>query len=141
MSLWTHIVATLHVDTSIESKGIEALVRERLEDAPRITGSEGDADVFVNVISGHNIWVGCDCQRCEYGHTVKGLDTGGFTCESPAGYDCPSGTYQSMVVITVVGDLRDRMRDDTKAEWFAFKKFVEKEIGYIRNFTWKIQGW
>lgn len=141
MSWWTHIVATLNVDTYMERKGIETCVREMLKNAPPITGSERNADVFVNVPSGYNHYCGADCQQCEYRDTVNETGDGGFTCDAPDGYECPDGKYQSQVVITVFGDLRDRTRDDTKAEWKLFKRFVGKEIGTIRNCTWRIVGW
>jgi len=49
MSYWTHIVAILEVDTYIEDKNIKQIVENKLIKAPKITGSEGCADVFVNV--------------------------------------------------------------------------------------------
>jgi hypothetical protein len=112
--MWTHIVATIDLNTHKESDDLASYVREKLENAPRITGSEGDADIFVNVLPGYNVSCYANGQHRE---------------------------YQTRVVITVLGDLRDRMRDTTKAEWMAFKKFVDKNLGSIRNFTWKIQGW
>ena len=41
-----------------------------LEDAPKITGSEGNAEIFVNVLRGHNIFMSCDCNSCEYKDTI-----------------------------------------------------------------------
>lgn len=145
MSFWTHIVAAIDVDTYKTSNTIKKDVEKMLEDAPKITGSEGPADVFVNVLSGYNHWTSCDCDRCEYGKTVRYLDEGGFECDAARDYKCPPGEYQTRVVITVIGDLRDRMKDTTKEEWKAFKKYIEKQIngnGFgIRNCTCKIQGY
>lgn len=135
MSMWTHVAAVMDVDTHIEAIFIEDIVREMLKDAPKITGSEGNADVFVNVLPGHNVNISMDCERCKYGHTVKPCDESGFTCEGPDDYRCPDREYQTRVVITVVGDLRDRERCQTKAEWDAFKKFVEKHINDERGFS------
>lgn len=135
MSMWTHIAAVMYVDTYIEATNIGDIVREMLKDAPKITGSEGDADVFVNVMSGTNVSISCDCAACDYGHSVEYNDDGTFTCAGPDGYKCPWSHYQTRVVITVVGDLRDRERCQTKAEWYAFKKFVEKRINDNRGFT------
>lgn len=144
MSFWTHIVAAIDVDTYKTSNTIKEDVEKMLEGAPKITGSEGPADVFVNVLSGYNHWTSCNCDCCEYGKTVRYLDKGGFECDADKEYKCPSGEYQTRVVITVIGDLRDRMKDTTKEEWKAFKKYIEKHIdgdGFgIRNCTCKIQG-
>ena len=118
MSFWTHIVASIDVDTCIECDTLKSDVAKMLEAAPKITGSEGDADVFVNVLSGYNVFSWRNGNHRQ---------------------------YQTRVVITVVGDLRDRMRERTTKEWRAFKKFVEKsinEIGFIiRNCSCNIMGY
>ena len=132
MSMWTHIAAVMDVDTYIEATNIEDVVREMLKEAPRITGSERNADVFVNVLHGHNVCIPMDCRICEYGYTAYDVSN---SCAAPVGSICPSGHYQTRVVITVVGDLRDRERSQTKAEWDAFKKFVEKRINDNRGFS------
>lgn len=102
MSRWTHIVAAIDVDTFIESDTIQQDVEALLNSAPKITGSESDAEVFVNVPSGYNV-------SCTYSN----------------------GTYhefQTRVVITVIGDLRDRDRAQTKQEWLDFKKYIYKTV-------------
>lgn len=144
MSMWTHIVAAIVVDTCIESKTIKSDVEKLLEDAPKITGSERNADVFVNVLSGSSTWTNFDCNHCKYRDTIQhDKENGGFWCDCPDGYECPEGEYQTQVVITVVGDLRDRMRDTTKTEWQEFKKYIDKYIkgrGFIiRNCSCNIK--
>lgn len=145
MSSWTHIIAAMYVDTSILCDDIEQRVKELLEDAPKITGSESDADVFVNVLSGHNFYTSDDCRRCEFGSTRVHLEEGGFTCDASEDYDCPEGYYQTCVVITVVGDMRDRCLKVTSKEWDKFRAFIEKEINgegfWIRECTCDIREW
>ena len=51
MSFWTHIVASIDVNTHIECDTLKRDVKKMLKAAPKITGSEGDAEVFVNVRS------------------------------------------------------------------------------------------
>jgi len=105
----------------------------------KITGSEGNADVFVNVLSGHNIWTNCDCRSCEYERTIIYHTEGGYSCDAEEGYKCPEGTYQTRVVITVLGDLRDREKEQTKREYKDFYNYVKKECDfYVRNKTVKI---
>lgn len=144
MSHWTHIVAAIDVDTYIESSTIKTEVEKMLKNAPRITGSERDAEVFVNVLSGYNHYTNADCTACKYGVTVCYLKKGGYTCEAPDGYVCPEGKYQTRVVITVIGDLRDRMREQTTEEWKAFKRYVGESINengfYVRNCSCNILG-
>lgn len=129
MSLWTHIVGVIHVETYIQKDDIKSYVEEKLKDAPKITGSEGDADVFVNPQSGHSMWTSCDCARCKYGDTVKYHD-GYQECDSPEGFRCESGEYQTRVIITVCGDLRDRSKEETQKEWNEFYRYVKEELKF-----------
>ena len=145
MSWWTHIVAAIDVDTcAFHVTDAKSVAEEFLKNAPKITGSEEDAAVFVNILPGHNSYTSRDCDGCEYGNTIVYLPEGGFLCGCPDGYKCPDGEYQSRVVITVIGDLRDRMLEETQKEWDAFKAYVDGEInkeGYIiRNCSCNIIG-
>lgn len=132
MSVWTHIVGSIDVDTFIEDDRVKEIVEEKLKVAPKITGSEKDAEIFVNVLGGHNVSTSCDCGRCDYGNTVTYPDEGGCTCKAPEDFKCPSGVYQRRVVITILGDLRDKWDDETEKEYKAFYDFVDKEF-MIRN--------
>lgn len=141
MSYWTHIVGVIHVDTYQEVDDVKKLVEDALKDAPEITGSEGPAAVFVNPEPGYNIWTNCDCNRCQYKDSISYFDRG-FECDGPAGFICPRGEYQSRAIITVCGDLRDRMKRQTKKEWNEFHRFVAKKLKYgIRIATCRIDGW
>lgn len=140
MSHWTHIVGVMHVETYKEKDDIKSYVEEKLKDAPKITGSEGDADVFVNPQSGHSMWTSCDCGRCDYRDSIVS-DDDGFECDAPEGFRCPSGEYQSRVIITVCGDLRDRLKEETEKEWDKFYRYIEEELGFgVRVFACKIAG-
>lgn len=133
MSMWTHIAATLDVETYIEDKNIKNTVVEMLSKAPEITGSEGNADVFVNVLSGYNTSTNADCNACKYKESVVILEDG-FQCEAEDDFVCPDGEYQTRVVITILGDQRDRREEQTKREYLSFVQFLEKECGFfIRN--------
>ena len=141
MSYWTHIVGVMHVDTFEEVPDIKTYIEDKLKNAPKITGSESDADVFVNPQSGHCCWTSCDCNHCEYKETIKHYEDG-FECDCPDDFVCPEGEYQTRAIITVCGDLRDRMKAQTKREWNAFHRYIAKELGFsIRIATCKINGY
>lgn len=141
MSFWTHIVGVMHVETYAEVDDIKAYVEEVLKGAPRITGSEMDASVFVNIEPWHNVSTNCDCGRCQYKETLKFYDDG-FECDAPDGYRCPYGEYKTRAVITVHGDLRDRMKQRTKKEWNEFHRYIAKKLKWtIRLATCRIEGW
>ena len=140
MSYWTHIVGILHVDTYLNENDITTVVQKALENAPKITGSEGSAEIFVNAEPGYCVWIGCDCLHCE--HYGGKCEEGGFWCSAPDGFKCPSGKYQSRVILSVQGDLRERMRAQTRKEWNAFHRYIAKQLGYeIRIATCRIEGW
>lgn len=141
MSFWTHIVGVMHVETYAEVDDIKAYVEKALKGAPKITGSEMDASVFVNIEPWHNVSTNCDCGRCQYKETLKFYDDG-FECDAPDGYRCPYGEYKTRAVITVQGDLRDRMKQRTKKEWNEFHRYIAKKLKWaIRLATCRIEGW
>ena len=142
MSYWTHIVGIIHVETHIEDDNIVDLVQRALRDAPKITGSECDASIFVNAERGHNISTSSDCKHCDYRGSIIISDEDWIYCDAPYGYSCPTGEYQSQVTISVQGDLRDRMRAQTRKEWNAFHQYIVKQLGYtIHLATCKITGY
>ena len=144
MSMWTHITACMSVETGIVAKKPELRrrVKEFLKSAPEITGSEGPADVFVNIQGGYNFYTNRDCDRCKYKDSIIELkDEDGndyMMCSAPDKHDC-SAEYQTRVVISVQGDLRDRVKEETEKEFEEFKKYVEK-LGYIRDYAVNIEG-
>lgn len=128
MSRWTHVIGSLYIETYKERKDIKGFVENILNDAPKITGSEKDTDIFVNPLSGHNTWISCDCERCVYKDTIVHLDDeGGFQCDAENTFECPEGNYQTCVVITIVGDLRDKDGETTKKEIEEFIRFLQKQ--------------
>ena len=132
--MWTHITACLSVDTGlVEPRGhVKKVITKELKEAPKITGSEGDADVYVNVQSGYDYFIGRDCCHCPH-------YTGEADCEPPHDFECPEGRYQTRVVISIQGDLRDRMKDQTRDEFKEFLKFIECRY-LLRDYAVNIEG-
>lgn len=77
-----------------------------LEKAPKITGSEGDLDIFVNPLSGYNVSSYKTDKNGDWLH------------------------YQTCVVITMVGDLRDTEIKYKKPEILEFLKYIEKFLEF-----------
>lgn len=143
MSMWTHITSCMSVETNIVEKKPELRrrVQKFLEKAPKITGSEGNALIFINIPSGYNMSVSHDCKHCKYSDTIVEYTEDGddyFICDAPSRYNC-SNDYQTCVVISVQGDLRDRTISQTKREFEKFKTYVEK-LGWIRDYSVNIEG-
>lgn len=139
--MWTHITACLSVDTCWEKTKpeIRKALKEILKSAPKITGSERDAEIFVNFPSGYNCSTSCDCEHCEFGPSVVHLEEGGFSCDGPEGYDCPEGKFQTCIVISIQGDLRDRTKEQTQREFDEFIKYIEAYF-IIRDYSMNIEG-
>ena len=141
MSYWTHITAVFHVNTYKDTDDLKSYIEDKLAGAPKITGSERPAAVFVNVMPGYNASTSCDCNRCEYGNTVKHYDDG-FECDSPEGFVCPAGEYQTCAVITVCGGLRDRTEERTKREYKEFRNYLKIVLDWeIINSSFSIKDY
>ena len=157
MSMWSEIHAYLVVDTCRdqfvdELETADLTAKELLKHAPHITGSEGDAEVFVNVsklITGHD-----QCDMCPY----KKIDSkkGSWYCvleetendnyfnkENWRETVCNKNIHQDrrpIIVITIIGALRDRTKKQTKKEYDNFKKFIRLMHWDIRKSRCEIDG-
>jgi len=139
MSYWTNITACIVVDTNKELLDIKSYVENILKDAPKITGSEGCANVFVNVKTDHNVYMSRDCRICKYKDSYQKDDKYEW-CNADENYKCPDAEYQTQVVITISGNLRDRYYELTKEEYNEFLKFLKQQDWEIVNKTSRIQG-
>ena len=140
MSYWTHITACIYLETDIKDNEIKSIIENKLKSAPKITGSEGDADIFVMPLSGHNVFVSCDCNNCQYKGSIIRYDDGSFSCEADDHYRCVSAEYQTSVCISIIGDLRDRMKEDTRKEYKEFIKWLNSNFDGIRLKSCTIRG-
>lgn len=143
MSCWTHITACISIETGIVEKRpeLKRRLKKYIENAPKITGSERDADIFINIKTGHNFWTSKDCDHCKYANTLHDVIEDGeeySKCDGPENYKC-SAEYQTHAVITVQGDLRDRTKKQTQTEWDAFLKYIETD-NFVRDYSVNIEG-
>lgn len=114
--MWTHITATIVVDTFENKKDIKKYVERKLKKAPIIYGGEENASIYVNRLNGYNTYIDSDCEQ---------------------------GKYQTKVYITIVGDLRYRSKEDVLKEYIDFLNYITKELKfyidmrceYIEEFT------
>lgn len=104
MSNWTHIIGSLYINTYTNRKNIKKYVENILKDAPKITGSEDDTNIFVNPLSGYNV------------SSYKEDKNGDFI------------HYQTCVCITLAGDLRDRDMNRTEEEFNKFIEFIKSKF-------------
>ena len=96
--MWTHVTGCIYVDTMQCRKDIKKYIKKILKDAPLITGSERNADIFINPLSGYNTSV-----------------FNGDNIED----------FQTCAGITIVADLRDREIKETREEVSSFLDFIK----------------
>lgn len=114
MSQWTHITACLSVDTCQENKKrIKKSIIDYINKAPEITGSEGPANVYVNLQHGYNI----SSWKQRNGEFLR---------------------YQSCIVVSIQGDLRDKDGESTKEEFVKFLEYIKKEY-IVRDYSINIE--
>lgn len=101
MSMWTHVTGCIYVDTMQDRKDIKKYIKKILKDAPLITGSEKNADIFINPLSGYNTSV-----------------FNGDNIED----------FQTCAAITIVADLRDREMEKTQEEIVGFTDFIRDKF-------------
>ena len=118
MSHWTHIQGVISISVfeklfdeidgmTITQDGIDEFVRGVVANMPKITGDEGNAQLFINRNQEH------DVSRCVHDdNNILGWRE-----------------YTTLYYVTVIGDLRGRMLDETKGEFNEAMKYLRKTFG------------
>ena len=109
MSLWTHVVGAINVNMYTQSNE-QTLnhARHMITNAPKVTGSEGDMQVYVSLLNGYN-------------HHIFG--------------DGADVNWQTGVIISLVGDLRDRTIEKTNQELKAFLDYIKDNQCFMRGLS------
>ena len=115
MSRWTHITSCMSVDTCIENKKrVKKSIIDYIAKAPKITGSENDAEVYVTLQRGYNI---SSWEQDRKGEFIK---------------------YQSCIIISIQGDLRDKDGETTKEEFIDFLNYIKAKY-IVRDYSINIE--
>lgn len=109
MSLWTHVTGAIYVNMYSQSnKQTLNYARHMLANAPKVTVSEGDMQTYVNILNGYNY--------VEFENDTK-------------------RKWQTGVIISLVGDLRDRTIDQTKQELEIFLDYIKDNQCFMRSLS------
>ena len=115
MSRWTHITSCMSVDTCIENKKrIKKSIIDYINNAPKITGSESDAEVYVTLQRGYNI---SSWKQDKADNFIQ---------------------YQSCIIISIQGDLRDKDGETTKEEFINFLNYIKAKY-IVRDYSINIE--
>lgn len=134
MSCWTHVFGTISVEpmgrTQPEKRYILDTVLDHL---PRVTGSEGDMEVYVVQRKGHNSSCSCD----EFGMRTNNLTDSYGEKSRRRGWLQVQDEY----LLVLRGNLRDRTFEETKHELLKWlcrlsKRVIVKKILVGVNEDW-----
>jgi hypothetical protein len=104
MSVWTYVTGAIAIDTYSE-EAIEK-VEDFLSTAPKITGSERNVDIFINQPTGYNV------------------SESRLSKDDRLVWD----RYETRVIITLHGTLRDREIIETQKEVELFIQALEERF-------------
>lgn len=101
---------------------IDKEVADIIANAPKLTGSEGPADVFVN----RGSWEMCAADKFGSAYDTESDDwkNGVPQCKTDDGDEIRMIGFKTEYIVTVCGALRDRMPNETRREWLAFKRYL-----------------
>jgi len=133
MSWWTHIKGVIEVEVPGRTQAeIRYVLESVLDHLPRVTGSEGDMNVYISQEAGYNCSSSCD----EFGLRTNNLkDYEGFKTRDRGWLET-----QSKYMLTVDGDLRDRAFEETKREFMKWVCRLAKRLN-ICSVVVKIRGY
>lgn len=121
MSWWTHIRGVVEVDVRGRTQAeIRYILETVLDHLPRVTGSEGDMNVYISQEAGFS----CSSSLDEFGHPTNNLrDMYGNKSQRNGWLET-----QSQYMLTIEGDLRDRGFEQTKREFMKWLCRLAKRI-------------
>jgi len=121
MSWWTHVMGTIEVDVRGRTQAeIRYILETVLDHLPRVTGSEGDMNVYITQEAGFN----CSSSLDEFGLATNNLrDMYGNKSQKNGWLET-----QSLYMLTLDGNLRDRGFERTKREFMKWLCRLAKRV-------------
>lgn len=109
MGLWTHVTGAIYVNMySHSNERTLNYARHMLANAPKVTGSVDDMQTYVNILNGYNY--------VEFDNGVK-------------------RKWQTGVIISLVGNLRDRTIEKTNQELKVFLDYIKDNQCFMRSLS------
>ena len=132
MSWWTYINGTILVSPMGRSQPEKRYILDTvLEHLPRVTGSEGDMEVYVQQRAGHN----SSSSHDEFGMRTNNLRDWNGRKTFRNGWHETQGQY----IITVWANLRDRHFEETKREFMNWLCRLAKRV-FVEDVLVNIKG-
>lgn len=121
MSYWTHIHGVITVSPMGRTQPEKRYVLDTiLAHLPRVTGSEGDMQIYVVPKNGHDMW----CSHNEFMQSIPGQDI----------------TLQSEYLLVLDADLRDRKFEETLRELSNWLNRLAKRV-FVDDVLIKLSGY
>jgi len=133
VSSWTYVKGAVEVSVPGRTQAqIRYVLESVLDHLPRVTGSEGDMNVYISREAGHNCSMPCD----EFGLETNNLrDLYGNKTRERGWLET-----QGMYMLTVEGNLRDREFEETKREFSRWLCRLAKRLN-VYSVVVKIWGY
>ena len=133
MSWWTYVKGVVEVEAPGRTQAeIRYVLDTVLDHLPRVTGSEGDMNVYISQRAGYN----CSCSCDEFGLRTNNLkDRDGYKNRSRGWLET-----QSRYMLTVDGGLRDREFEETKREFMKWICRLAKRL-HVYSVVVKIEDY
>lgn len=123
MSCWTYITGSITVDLMGRTQAEKTYILQTvLDHLPRVEGSEGDMEIYINQKRGFSN----SCSVDEFGNCTNNLVIG--RCEQ---YKSSDGFLQTQdnYILTIDGNLRDKMFDETFKSFNRWLCRLSKRVG------------
>lgn len=133
MSYWTYLTGTVTVGVMGRTQAEKRYILDTvLDHLPRVTGSEGDMDIYVIQKNGHNSSCSCD----EFGQRTNNLvDSYGYKSRNRGWLQT-----QDEYILTIDGALRDREFEQTYREFIKWLVRLGKRV-QIEHLLVEVKGY
>lgn len=133
MSSWTYITGTIVVSPMGRTQHEKTYILNTvLDHLPRVTGSEGDMDIYINQKNGTN----SSCSADEFGYCTNNLVDSYGNKSQRNGWLRTQDEY----ILTIDASLRDREFSETLKEFNNWLCRLAKRLG-IEDILVKIRGY
>ena len=147
MSNWSYFNAIILVSSYKELPDFEKTIESMIEQAPPITGSEGNCSIHV-VDYFRNVSTSMDCRRCPHLNLYYGLsfDDGSIDRKGCPGAPLATARHRKMciageyigsckIVITDNNGLRDKTKEETIKEFKDLIKYMKSYRNKLFDIT------
>lgn len=127
----THkIIVNIYTESYDKTMDVDIITDKIKKEAPKITGSNGNANIFVNSFNCCNLFPHQHCLKCPHIDKVVNVVHGEIVCNHPRDFVCPEIEHKT-VRVSILVHLQGRTIQQTRQEYLKFIKWVKDNLGTI----------